>query len=194
MSFVVVRSGRSKPWWLTFVSTIGAGGLAVAEPATGRDCSSRGQAFGAVHAEVNPEVNSELIPLDSVAPRDRPSPGGKGAKGPSVRIGVEATRGVPIDVIRRILRQNSGRYRECYKRGLERRPDLQGEVTVRFVIERDGSTSNSRDGGSTLPDVPVIRCMINAVGGLSFPKADGSWAAPEGGTMSVLMHLWLSLE
>jgi hypothetical protein len=143
---------------------------------------------------VNAKVNSELIPSDSVAPRDRPSPGTKGAKVPSVRIGAEATRGIPIDVIRRILRQNYGRYRECYKTGIKRRPDLHGEVMVRFVIERDGSTSNARDGGSTLPDVPVIRCMINSVGGLSFPKAEGSWAAAEDGTMSVLMHLWLSLQ
>ena len=148
-------------------------------------------------------MNSEVIPLDSVAASGRPpegadrqsSPRGKGAKAVGVRIGeVEATRGIPVDVIRRILRQNYGRYRECYERGLERRPDLQGEVRVSFVIERDGSTSNSRDGGSSVPDVAVIRCMANAVGGVSFPKPQGPWAGAEDGTMSVLLHLWLSPE
>jgi hypothetical protein len=156
---------------------------------------------GAERPTLGHAVKPEALPLDSVAPRERspngsdrqPPPHRKGAKSAMVRLGaVEATSGIPVDVIRRILRQNYGRFRQCYTKGLESHPNLQGEVRVRFAIELDGSTSNSRDDGSTLPDASVIRCMANAVERVSFPKLGGPWAGPDGGPMSVLVHFWLS--
>jgi hypothetical protein len=144
-------------------------------------------------------VASGVIPLDSLAPRERaptgsdrePAAGRRRAKAPMVRIEVEATRGIPVDVIRRILRQSYGRFRACYEKGLARRPDLRGEVRVRFVIERDGSTTNPRDEGSDLPDAAVIRCLAEAVDVQTFPSP---WEATEDGTMNVLLRLGLSVE
>jgi hypothetical protein len=165
--------------------------------ATSRDGADGGREFGSPGAK----VASEGIRLDSIEPRARPADGfvpapsrqGKRAKAPQVRIGdVDASKGIPIDVIRRIVRQNYGRYRACYENGLKRDSELQGKVGVGFVIERDGGTSNLRDGGSTLPDVAVIRCIMNAVGGLAFPKPQGPWAPPDGETMKVLMQVWLT--
>jgi hypothetical protein len=160
------------------------------DAATGRDRSTLGHA-----------VKPEVIALDSIAPRER-SPNGsdrqqpphrKASKTPIVRQGaIEATGGIPVEVIRRILRQNHGRYRQCYEKGLARHPNLRGEARVRFAIELDGSASNSRDDGSTLPDASVIRCIGDALERLSFPKPQGPWAGPDGGPMSVLVHFWLS--
>jgi len=165
--------------------------------------SSSGPAGWVSSARADASVSAELLPLDSVAPRERspegsqrqPSPEGRRATAPRIRLGVvEATRGIPLEVIRRILRQSYGRFRLCYEQGLARRPKLEGNVEVGFVVERDGRTSRSRDGGSTLPDAAVVRCIVSAVGGLSFPRLEGDWAAPEGGTMRVLVQLRLSPE
>lgn len=154
-------------------------------------------------ARADASVSADLLRLDSVAPRERspegsqrqPPPQGRRATTPRIRLGaVEATKGIPLEVIRRILRQNYGRFSLCYEKGLARRPKLAGEVKVAFVVERDGRTSHSRDGGSTLPDATVVRCITSAVGGLSFPSLEGDWAAPEGGTMRVLVQLRLSSE
>lgn len=101
------------------------------------------------------------------------------AKAPRVRMGVTQVSGrLPGEVIRRIVRQNFGRFRLCYEQGLGRNPNLEGRVTVRFVIGRDGAVSNVSNGGSDLPDSSVVSCVVKAFYGLSFPK-------PEGGIVTV---------
>ena len=101
------------------------------------------------------------------------------AKAPRVRMGVTQVSGrLPGEVIRRIVRQNFGRFRLCYEQGLGRNPNLEGRVTVRFVIGRDGAVSNVANGGSDLPDSSVVSCVVKAFYGLSFPK-------PEGGIVTV---------
>jgi hypothetical protein len=198
-AFIVVCTALSR-------DPAGVAASATADPfGTGHEQRSRpidaSSVTGCDRSTLGQDVNPEVIALDSIAPRDRspkgadrqPPPHRKARKTPIVRQGaIEATGGIPVEVIRRILRQNYGRYRQCYEKGLERHPNLQGEVRVRFAIELDGSTSNSRDEGSTLPDASVIRCMANAVERLSFPKPRGPWAGPDGGPMSVLVHFWLS--
>jgi len=85
---------------------------------------------------------------------------------------------LPPEVIQRIVRQNYGRFRNCYEQGLSRNPNLEGRVQVRFIIARDGSVSNVQNGGSDLPDSGVVGCVIGAYYGLSFPQ-------PEGGIVTV---------
>jgi hypothetical protein len=98
---------------------------------------------------------------------------------PSMRVGVTEVNGrIPREVIQRIVRQNYGRFRLCYENGLRRNPSLQGRVGVRFVIGRDGTVMNVMNGDSDLPDAAVVRCVIQAYYGLSFP-------APEGGIVTV---------
>ena len=84
---------------------------------------------------------------------------------------------LPPEVIQRIVRQNFGRFRLCYENGLRNNPKLQGRVSVRFVINRDGSVSNVAGGGD-IPDAGVISCVTRAFYGLSFPE-------PEGGIVTV---------
>jgi hypothetical protein len=106
-------------------------------------------------------------------------------KAPQVRMGTTQVSGrLPPEVIRRIVRQNYGRFRLCYEQGLGRNPNLEGRVTVRFVIGRDGAVSNVSNGGSDLPDANVVNCAIKAFYGLSFPK-------PEGGIVTVVYPIML---
>ncbi len=106
---------------------------------------------------------------------------GHKAKPPTVRpLGVTSLSGkLPPEVIQRIVRQNFGRFRVCYEGGLRSNPALQGRVSVRFIIGRDGAVSNVSNAGSDLPDPNVVQCVSSAFYGLSFPE-------PEGGIVSVV--------
>ena len=101
-------------------------------------------------------------------------------KVPIMRPGVTTVTGrLPPEVIQRIVRQNYGRFRNCYEQGLSRNPNLEGRVQVRFVINRDGAVSNVQKGDSDLPDSGVVGCVLGAYYGLSFPQ-------PEGGIVTVV--------
>ncbi len=107
-------------------------------------------------------------------------------KAPKVRMGATTVSGrLPKEVIQRIVRQNYGRFRLCYEKGLATNPNLEGRVSVRFVINRDGSVSNVGNGGSSLPDSGVVNCVVRAYYGLSFPK-------PEGGIVTVVYPIMFS--
>ena len=105
------------------------------------------------------------------------------AQGPQMHAGTTTVSGrLPPEVIRRIVRQNHGRFRQCYEQGLARNPNLEGRVAVRFIIGRDGAVSNVSNGGSDLPDSQVVNCVIRVYYRLSFPQ-------PEGGIVSVVYPL-----
>ncbi len=107
-------------------------------------------------------------------------------KAPRVRMGATTVSGrLPKEVIQRIVRQNFGRFRLCYEKGLGANPNLEGRVSVRFVINRDGSVSNVSNGGSSIPDSGVVNCTVRAFYGLSFPK-------PEGGIVTVVYPIMFS--
>ena len=85
-----------------------------------------------------------------------------------------ATNGrLPPEVIKRIVRQNMGRFRACYEDGLARNPSLAGRVAITFMIDRDGEVVSALDAGSTLPDKDVIECIARAYKTLSFPSPNG---------------------
>jgi hypothetical protein len=89
---------------------------------------------------------------------------------------------LPPEVIRRIVRQNFGRFRLCYENGLRTDPTLEGSVRTRFVIEADGAVGVVSDAGSLMSDKGVVACVQRAFGGLSFPQ-------PSSGAMTVTYSL-----
>jgi hypothetical protein len=125
---------------------------------------------------------NQRVPSVTLAP-DKPM---SWKRGPSVRMGATTISGrLPPEVVQRIVRQNFGRFRLCYENGLRNNPNLQGRVSVRFVIGRDGAVSNLSNGGSDMPDGSVVACVVRAFQGLSFPQ-------PEGGIVSVLYPIMFS--
>ncbi len=90
--------------------------------------------------------------------------------------------GIATDVIVRIVRNNSGRFRACYQRGLNANPSLQGRVSVRFTIDKAGAVSSASDGGSTLGDASTISCVVHSFTNMSFPQ-------PENGAVNVVFPL-----
>ena len=100
-------------------------------------------------------------------------------KAPTIRTGAGTVSGhLPPEVVQRIVRQNYGRFRQCYENGLRTNPNLTGRVTARFVIGREGSVTNVQNGGSDIPDSGVVSCVVSAFYGLSFPT-------PEAGIVTV---------
>jgi hypothetical protein len=96
-------------------------------------------------------------PEGSVKAPPKVSDSSKKTRRPQVRMGATQVSGrLPPEVIQRIVRQNYRRFRMCYEEGLSRNPNLDGRVSVRFIIGRDGSVSNVSNGGSDLPDIAVV--------------------------------------
>ena len=85
---------------------------------------------------------------------------------------------LPFVVIRQIVRASYGAFRECYQRGLMTSAKLEGRVSVRFVIQQDGSVDQIANGVSDLPSEDVINCVRHGFRALRFP-------APRGGSMTV---------
>jgi hypothetical protein len=107
-------------------------------------------------------------------------------KGPRIAASPPTLSGrLPPDVIQRIVRQNFGRFRQCYEIGLQTNPNLAGRVTARFVIGSEGAVSNVSIAGSDLPDPKVASCVASSFYGLSFP-------APEAGIVTVSYPILLT--
>ncbi len=138
------------------VGTMG-GGLGTCDPKTG-PCTGmgRGTGHGIGHGQGSHKTRVPQIRTPSVDVSGR----------------------LPPEVIQRIVRQNYGRFRFCYEKGLAGNPSLAGRVGVRFVIGRDGAVSNVSESGSDLQNSTVSSCVIQSFYGLSFP-------APEGGIVTV---------
>lgn len=83
------------------------------------------------------------------------------------------------EVITRIVRRHQREIRTCYERGLMRRPELSGRVTVSFVISPTGTVESASIASTTLEDAQVEACIVRAVRTWTFPAPDG------GGVVSV---------
>jgi len=92
---------------------------------------------------------------------------------------------LPPPLIQSIVRGHYPQIQDCYGRGLGRDPQLKGRITVRFVIERNGSVRRARIDDSALQDAEVLRCIVAEFDQLRFPE-------PDGGIITVVYPLMLS--
>jgi len=81
------------------------------------------------------------------------------------------------EIIQRVVRRHFRSFRRCYEDGLRNCPNLNGRVTVTFVIERDGRVRRA-SGKADIPDAAVIACVVRRFRSLVFP-------APNGGSVTV---------
>jgi hypothetical protein len=108
---------------------------------------------------------------------------GRNLGAPSIRQGATQVNGrLPPEVIQRIVRQSFGRFRLCYEGGLRSNPNLQGRIAVKLTIGTKGAVTFAVDGGSDLPDVNVVSCVVRSFGSLTFPP-------PESGIVTVVYPL-----
>ena len=61
--------------------------------------------------------------------------------------------------------------------GRRRDPTLAGRILVRFAVDPRGRVIVASDGGTTVADPAVIRCVLGAFAAMTFP------ARPQGGAV-----------
>jgi hypothetical protein len=84
---------------------------------------------------------------------------------------------LPPEVVQRVIRSARGKVKACYAKALQRQPDLQGRVTVRFLIARSGRVTKT-DACAQIADGVLSDCVRHVFDTLVFP-------APEGGVVTV---------
>jgi hypothetical protein len=171
------KSARGNMFGDTIGESFGAGGLGLS--GVGEGGGGRGEGIGVGNLGVLGRGAGTGLGQGIGSGRGRPG-GGHQPRAPRIREDVVEIKGhLPPEVIQRIVRQNFGRFRLCYENGLRNNPDLQGRVTVKFIIDRSGAVSATQDGGSDLPDQQAVQCVVRAFHNLSFPQ-------PEGGMVTVV--------
>ncbi|MEM9189704.1 MAG: AgmX/PglI C-terminal domain-containing protein [Myxococcota bacterium] len=121
----------------------------------------------------------DLRPL----PRDRSS-AGVGILGrtsparppvqPRIRFPRPNVRGsLDVDIVRRIVRRHAARYRFCYEQELQRDPNIEGRVRVRFTIGVDGDVVQSAIAGNTTGSSSVGECLVRGMRRMRFPTPEG---------------------
>jgi hypothetical protein len=73
------------------------------------------------------------------------------------------------ETIRRIVRRHLNEIKFCYEKGLRKRPDLSGRVSVRFLIEPTGGVKTAAVASSTTNDFSVDQCIAHTVSRMTFP-------------------------
>lgn len=176
-------SAQGNMWGDDIGDAFGAGGLSLS--GLGEGGGGRGEGIGL--GDIGLGHGAGLGTADGFGNGAGRLRGTRSPKAPSlIRLGkVEASGRLPPEVIQRVVRQNFGRFRLCYTQGLSRNPNLEGRVTARFVIGRDGAVHSVTNGGSDMPDSGVTSCVLSAFYGLSFPQ-------PENGIVTVVYPIMLS--
>jgi hypothetical protein len=62
---------------------------------------------------------------------------------------------------------------ECYRKGLEKRPDLEGKLAVKLKIEPSGKVSSAVPADMAVPDRETAECILQAVKGMKLPPISG---------------------
>ena len=101
---------------------------------------------------------------------------------PHIRSGKADVRGsLSKEVIRRIIHRHINEVRFCYEQELNQRPDLQGRVSIKFIISPTGAVQTAAKADSSLGNAKVEGCIVNAVRRWVFPS-------PEGGGIVVVTY------
>jgi len=113
--------------------------------------------------------------------------GKKGDRDVNVSTGTAVVMGsVDKELIRRVIQEHAAQIRYCYEQQLALNPRLQGKVSIKWIINGDGSASSPQveSSGTTLEDAKVHACMMSRITSWAFPK-------PKGGGIAVITYPWI---
>ena len=92
---------------------------------------------------------------------------------PDPIIGDASVRGtLDKEIIRRVVRRHLNEVKYCYQQALTRRPTLEGRIVTQFTIAPTGQVLAAVLQSSTLREVSVEACVVNAVKRWEFPAPD----------------------
>jgi hypothetical protein len=134
-------------------------------------------------AEAAPPAATEPLPETDSAPSSAPAADtaaassepeplgpGEGQKAPPDKNAVETRTS---EVIAQIVRDNRKPFRDCYEKGTKELPDLQGTLTLHFVLDPEGKVKKAElnQERSTIKAPQVVDCAISVLKGLKFPAS-----------------------
>ena len=96
----------------------------------------------------------------------------------------EVVGGLDRDVIAQYIKTQLGQILYCYERQLSAHPEMEGKVSVKFVINGTGKVDEQKIGDTTLKNATVEGCILNRVAQWKFPN-------PTGGTKVVVTYPFL---
>jgi hypothetical protein len=100
--------------------------------------------------------------------------GGRGRGERSVEAGKTIIQGgLSQEAIKRVLDRAQSQLRYCYEKELQRLPDLNGKVTVKFVIGGTGGVNEANVQLTTLSNTNAEECMLRVFRRLKFPAPSG---------------------
>jgi TonB family protein len=99
----------------------------------------------------------------------------------SVDVGITSSEPVVMgsldrELVRKVIRDNSGQIRFCYESQLTKYPKLRGTVSIKFIINADGKVVSSTVANSTAGNAELETCVAGRVRTWQFPKPKGGGA------------------
>lgn len=75
--------------------------------------------------------------------------------------------------IQRLVQENRKPVRECFDKAKKELPDLQGDMTIHFVLDPDGKVKKAElnQERSTVKAPPVVECAIAVIKSIKFPPS-----------------------
>jgi TonB family protein len=100
--------------------------------------------------------------------------GGRRARAPDVIPGQANVRGsLDKEIIRRIIRRHINEVKYCYESELVKKATLAGRIAVQFTIAASGQVIASVLQSTTMGNIRVENCVVQAVRRWEFPKPMG---------------------
>jgi outer membrane biosynthesis protein TonB len=77
------------------------------------------------------------------------------------------------EVIAKVIRDNRKPFRDCFEKTAKELPELEGTMTIHFVLDPEGKVKNAELNGarSTIQSGAVVSCSIDVLKGLKFPPS-----------------------
>jgi hypothetical protein len=114
--------------------------------------------------------------------------GKKGDRDVNIATGTAQVMGsIDRELVRKVIQDHAAQIRYCYEQQLAINPRLAGKVSIKWVINGDGSASTpqvERGDATTLENDSVHKCMMDRITSWQFPK-------PKGGGIAVITYPWI---
>jgi hypothetical protein len=142
-----------------------------------------GSAFGTLGADGNAVNQGNLLSSKDLAELQKKNVSAS-VKGPTfkekqVRVQTSAdfdmggTGKLDKNLVKEYIRKQLGKIKYCYQKGLQKNPELEGKVTVSFIISPTGSVMKATVTKTTLNDKEVEGCIENGITTWRFPAPQG---------------------
>lgn len=153
---------------LSFSSVLVACGASTPEPAAPEPAGAPAE------ENVEPTAAPAEAAADESWEGEEEATGGSAAPGeaaPAAASSTEETR--TTEVVAKIVKDNRKQFRDCYEKGTKDLPDVQGTLTLHFVLDGEGKVKKAElnQERSTIKAPPVVDCALLVLRSLKFPPS-----------------------